>query len=48
MKENPPEDSLEEEKSEERIPWWVQYPWADSIEEVWDEIDEQSNVIDPD
>ena len=22
-------------------PWWVLYPWADSIEEVWDEIDDE-------
>jgi|WetSurSiteA1Bulk_404760.scaffolds.fasta_scaffold06581_10 hypothetical protein len=21
-------------------PWWVKYPWADSIEEVWQEEDD--------
>jgi hypothetical protein len=22
------------------VPWWIEYPWADSIEEVWDELDD--------
>jgi len=21
------------------VPWWILYPWADSIEEVWEELD---------
>jgi hypothetical protein len=24
---------------EKKVPWWIQYPWADSIEEVWEEQD---------
>ena len=23
------------------VPWWIEFPWADSIEEVWAEIDDQ-------
>jgi hypothetical protein len=23
-------------------PWWVRFPWADSINEVWDELDDES------
>jgi hypothetical protein len=37
----PPEPEQNPEpmpKSDE--PWWIKFPWADSIEEVWEEIDD--------